>query len=80
MSIPCIGAADQFTASQFCQATVDRLAAEFCDRCPERAACYRSALRDERAWGVYGGVLFANGEPVPSALADQVRPRTAAVA
>jgi hypothetical protein len=39
-----------------------RLAADFCDRCPARAACYRGAAERGEPWGVWGGVDFT---PVP---------------
>ena len=65
---------DRFTATVMTEGAINHLAATYCDTCPARAECYRSALRDDSAWGVYGGVMFANGQPVEAAKAMWRRP------
>lgn len=75
MTPPCTAEADRFTATVMTEKAINHLAATYCDHCPlGRAACYRSAIGDESAWGVFGGVMFANGQPVPAHMASARRP------
>lgn len=71
---PCQAEPDAFTREQFSAKEIDRLASTYCDACPIRGECYRTALRDDSAWGVFGGVLMANGVPVPASHASVRRP------
>ncbi len=43
----------------------DELAAaqSICQDCPVRLPCLEQALRNEEAWGVWGGVIFWEGQP-----------------
>lgn len=67
----CSVEADLFVSFEVSDHTVNRLAATYCDSCPIRGDCYRGALRDRRATGVYGGVLFLRGVPVPPRRSEE---------
>ncbi len=34
-----------------------------CSRCPVRLSCLQAALQEELEWGVWGGVIFWEGQP-----------------
>ena len=34
-----------------------------CGRCPVRVGCLEIALRERHEWGVWGGVIFWDGQP-----------------
>jgi WhiB family redox-sensing transcriptional regulator len=38
-------------------------AQHICARCPVRDACLQLALRENLEWGVWGGVIFWDGQP-----------------
>jgi WhiB family transcriptional regulator, redox-sensing transcriptional regulator len=38
-------------------------AQRICASCPVRVACLEVALRDRHEWGVWGGVIFWDGQP-----------------
>lgn len=72
MSVPpCAAEADLFASFELSDHTVNRLAAAYCDGCPLRGECYRNAIRDPKASGVYGGVLFIEGVAVPPRRSDE---------
>jgi hypothetical protein len=76
--LPCQDNADEFTTPYPSPKRVNDLAAAYCDPCPVRGLCYRAALGDETAWGLYGGVWFHDGVPVPASAVTRHARRTAA--
>lgn len=38
------------------------VAKAICDECPIKAACYQNALGQDRADGIWGGVMFSDGK------------------
>jgi len=48
----------------FSERPVDLAGAQaLCGRCPVRLPCLRSALEEDIEWGVWGGVIFWEGQP-----------------
>jgi hypothetical protein len=64
--LPCETEADRFTSPHPTESAVNYLASTYCDSCPVRPGCYSEAVGDNSTWGVYGGVWFVRGRPIPA--------------